>query len=116
MSSSVRKNSAFALAEVLRAKSLSLVLVARQRVLYNLDRGVGRPDVIHPNLLAFQLLVVLEKTLQNEQAVRRQFVGLDVAVELRIVGGHGDDLVVAGLGVDHGHQANSARFDERERL
>src|ERR1700674_4469696 len=84
-SSLVRKNSAFALAVVLRAKSLSLVLVPRQRFFYDRDRRVCRSNVIHLDSLAFQLLVVLEKTPQNEQAVWRQFVGLDVTVEFRVV-------------------------------
>src|SRR5713226_2386204 len=52
----------------------------------------------------------------NEQAVRRQLVGLDVAVEFWIVCGHSDDFVVAGAGIDHRHQANGPRFDERQRL
>jgi len=45
-----------------------------------------------------------------------KFVGLDVTVEFRIVRGHGDNFVVAGAGIDHGHQPDRASFDERERL
>jgi len=38
-----------------------------------------------PDLLALELFVVLEESFQNEQSVRRQFVGFDVAVEFGIV-------------------------------
>jgi hypothetical protein len=61
-----RKNSAFALVAVLCAKGLSLVLVTRERFFDDFGRSVGRPDIIHLDLLAFQLLVVLEEALQNE--------------------------------------------------
>src|SRR5882724_12849018 len=114
--SAAQKNNAFALVTLLGAKSRTLFLIARQSFFNDRDRGVSRTDIIHLDLLAFELLVVLEKALQDEQAMRRQFVGLDVAVEFGIVGGYGDNFVVAGAGIDHGHQANGARFDERERL
>src|SRR5438477_8832250 len=39
------------------------------------------------------------------RSVRWQFVRLNVVVELRIVGRDGDDLVVAGPGIDHGHRS-----------
>src|SRR5260370_37145490 len=68
------KNSTFALVLVLRAKGRSLLFVTRQRILYDLERGVGRPDVLYLDLFAFELFVVLEETPQNEQAVRRPFV------------------------------------------
>ena len=86
------------LAAVFRAQLVPLFLVACQRILDDFGRGVCWANVFHLNLFAFELLVVLEEALQNEQAVRRQFVGLDVAVEFRIVGGHRDDLVVTGAG------------------
>src|SRR6266446_3957949 len=110
------KNSAFALVAALRAKGLSLLLVPRQRLFYYFHCRIRWANIIHLYLLAFQLLVILEKTLQNQQAMRRQFVRFDIAVEFRIVGGHGDDLVVARSGIDHGHQANGPRFDERQWL
>src|SRR5882762_5243475 len=111
-----RKNSSFVLVPILSAKHLSFFFVLRESLFNDLDRGVRRPDVVYLNLLTFKLFVVLEKALQNEQSVRRQFVGFDVAVEFGIVGGHGNDLIVAGSGIDHRHQADGPRFDERQRL
>src|ERR1700687_3287163 len=78
-----RQNSAFVLVAILSPQALSFFLVLRQRFFNDFNRGVGGPDVFHLDLLAFQLLVVLEEALQNEQAVRRQFIRLDVAVEFR---------------------------------
>jgi hypothetical protein len=42
-------------------------------------------------------------------------VGVLVAVELRVLGGDGDDLVVLFALVDHRHQADRPRVDQRER-
>src|SRR6267154_6439898 len=112
--SSGRKNSAFALVPILSAKHLSFFFVLRESLFNDLDRGVRRQDVVYLDLLAFELFVVLKKAFQNEQSVRGQFVGFDVAVEFGVVGGHGDDLIVAGSGIDHRHQADGPRFDERQ--
>src|SRR5690242_12961968 len=66
-----RKNNAFVLVAVFQAQLVPLFFVARQGILDDLDRRVRRANVFHLNLLAFQLFVVLEKTFQNEQAMRR---------------------------------------------
>ena len=41
--------------------------------------------------------------------------GFVIGIELRVLRGDGDDLVVALAGVDHGHQADGARVDQRQR-
>ena len=82
----------------------------------DVEGGVGRADVFNLDLFAFELLVVLEKTAKDEEAVRRKIARFDVIAELGVARGHGDDFVVAGAGVDHGHDPDGAGFDERERL
>jgi len=71
---------------VLGAQALPLFPVLSQCLFDNFDRRIRRPNVVHLDLFAFQLLVVLEKTFQNQQTVRRQLVSLHIAVEFGIVG------------------------------
>jgi len=52
-------------AAVFRTQLVALFLVARERFLDNLVRGVGRPNVFHLDLLAFELFVVLEKRFKT---------------------------------------------------
>src|SRR6266404_4970058 len=59
------------------------------------DRRVRRAYVFHFDALALELLVILEKAFQHQQAMRRQIARLHVSAELRVVGGHGDHFVVA---------------------
>jgi len=90
--------------------------VAGEGLFDDVEGGVGGADVFDLNLLAFELFVVREKTLEHEHAVRGKIAGFYVLAEFGVVGGDGDDFVVAGAGVDHGHDANGAGFDESERL
>src|SRR5258708_7511133 len=87
----------------------ALLAVSAQSVLD--DRiSVGRgANLIDFHRLAFQLLVVLKEAAQHQQAVRRHFLGVEVAVELRVFGGDGNDLVVLLAGINHGHQPNGTR-------
>ena len=48
--------------------------------------------------------------------MRGEIAGFDVIAELGVARGDGDNFVVAGAGVDHGHDADGAGLDERERL
>jgi len=90
--------------------------VAREGFFDDVHGGVGGADVFDLDLFAFELLVVLEETLQDEHAVRRKVASFDVLAKFGVVGGHGDDFVVAGAAVDHGHDADGAGFDEGKRL
>src|SRR5262249_45168470 len=82
--------------------------VARQRVREDRQGRRRRLDVIDLDRLAFQHLVILKEAAQHGQSMGRQFVGLAEAVVLRIVDGHGQDLVVLLAAVDHGYQADAA--------
>src|SRR6185437_1308342 len=71
-----------------------LLAVAMQGIV---DDGIGlsrRLDLIHFHRFAFQLLVILKKAPQHERAVGRHLRRLLVSVELRVLRGHRDDLVV----------------------
>src|ERR1700730_8103618 len=71
--------------------------------------GLGcRADVIHLHRFAFELLVVLKEPPQHEQAVRRHFLGLPVSIELRVLGGDRNDLVVLLASINHGHHPDAA--------
>src|SRR5580704_5616783 len=48
--------------------------------------------------------------------MRRKVARFNVAAEFGVAGGNGNDSIVACAGIDHGHEANGARFDEGERL
>jgi len=92
-----------------------LIAVAGKRVF---NDGQGMPaglDVVDFHGLAFQLLVIEEEAPQHGQAVLRHFRGFLVGVELGVLGGHRDDLVVALAGVDHGHQPDDTGMDQSER-
>jgi len=61
------------------------------------------------------LLIVLEKTFQNEQAVRRQFVRLDVAVEFRSF--VATAMTLSSLAPNRSSSSIQwPRFDQRQRL
>jgi hypothetical protein len=94
----------------------AVFLIALQRFLDYAGGGVGGTNLFDFDLFPFELFVVLEKSLQDEEAVRREIAGFEVVAEFGIVGGDGDDFVVGGAGVEHGHDADGARLDERERL
>ena len=78
-------------------------------------KALGRLELVDFDRLAFELLVVLEEAAEHHQPVRRQLAGLAEAVELGVVDGHGEDLVVALAAVDHRHQADRPRRDQRQR-
>lgn len=80
------------------------------------ESGVSGLDVLHLNLLALELFVVLEEAAQDEQAMTREVARLKIVTEFGIVGGDGNDFIVAGAGIDHGHNADGARLDEGESL
>jgi len=82
------------------------------------DDGVGfggRADFINLDGFAFELLVVLKKSPQHQQAVMWHFRGFVVGVEFRILRRDGDDFVVRLALVDHGHQSHRTRVDDGER-
>src|SRR5262249_40547484 len=60
--------------------------------------------------------VVLKKTAENEQSMRRQVACFEIFAEFGIFGGDGDDFVVACARVDHRHYADSSCLNERKRL
>src|SRR5579862_2572755 len=97
-------------------QALALLLVASQGALDDSEGGVSGADVFDIDAFAFELFVIGEESLEHEQAVLGEIARLDVVAELGIVGSDGDDFVVAGAAVDHGHEANGAGLDERERL
>src|SRR6266849_2706516 len=94
----------------------TFLLIPRQRALDHRDRRVRRAYVFHFDALAFQLLVILEKALQHQQAMWWQIACLHVAAEFRVVGGHGDHFVVTRAGINHRHQSYGARLNQRQRL
>src|SRR5258706_14059838 len=76
--------------------------VAGERFFDDVHGGVGWADVFNLDLFAFELLVVREKTLEDQQSVGRGVAGFDGFGEFGGVGCYGDDFVLAGAGVDHG--------------
>src|SRR5581483_10871578 len=98
---------ASASAAVLFQKLGAMVLVALESPFDAGERSIGGTNLLDLHLLAFELLVVLEEALENEEPMRGKVAGFEIAAELGIVG---------GAGVDHGHEADGAGFDERERL
>ena len=46
----------------------------------------------------------------------REVAGFYVIAEFGVVGGYGDDFVVAGTAVDHGHEADGAGFNQGQGL
>jgi len=95
---------------------LAVLLVAGEGLFNDADGGVSGANFFDLDLLAFELLVVLEKAFKNQQSMPREIAGFEVFAEFGIVGGDGDDFVVGGAGVHHGHDADGAGFDEGERL
>src|SRR5271157_1859084 len=97
------------------AESLApLVTVAGERV-FNNRQGVRRGlDFVHFNSLAFELLVVEEEAAQHAEAMLWHLTGLGVGVELRIMGGNSDNLVVFLARINHRHQADGARLNHRK--
>ena len=72
----------------------TLGAIPRQRILNDRQRLGRGLDLVDFHRLAFQLLVILEKSPQHRQSMHRHLVGFGVAVELWIVCGDGDDLVI----------------------
>src|SRR5580698_10400004 len=97
-------------------QAFALLLVPGERALDDGERGVSWADVFDFDALAFELFVVGEEALEDEQAMLRKIARFDVVAELGIVRRDGDDFVVAGAGIDHRHEADGASLDERERL
>jgi len=91
-------------------------LIARQGFFDDGERGVGGANFFDLHLFAFELLVILEEAAKDEKAMRREIASFDVIAEFGVACGNGDDFVIAGAGVDHGHDADSAGFDKCERL
>jgi len=91
-------------------------LIARESFFDDGERGVSGENFFDLYLFAFELLVILEEAAKNQKAMRGKIAGFDVIAELGIARGDGDNFVVAGARVDHGHDADGAGFDERERL
>ena len=82
------------------------------------DDGVGDgcgKDFVHFDDLAFELFVILEESADHGEFVGRELAGFVIGVVLGIGGGDGDDLVVYGAGIDHGHQADGARVHDGQR-
>ena len=75
------RHSVFALAEILGAQLIAMGVVARHGAFNDTKRGVSRADFLDLHLLSFELLVVLEKALEDEQAMRGEIARLDVLVE-----------------------------------
>src|SRR5260370_5344368 len=111
-----------ALAPIVSVVALALdqfcpvLLIARERLLNYGERGVRWTNLFHLHLFALELFVVLEETFQYEQPMARQIPRFQIFAEFRIVGGDGDNFVVGGAGVHHGHNADGAGFDESQRL
>ena len=92
------------------------LLAARKSFLNDDEGGVCGLDVFYLNLLALKLLVILDEAAQDEEAMVREVACLEILAEFGIVRGYGDDFVVPGAGIDHGHHADGACLDEAERL
>src|SRR5271156_4161315 len=93
----------------------ALLAVAAQGI-FNDGIGLGCGlNLVYLYRFAFQLLVVLKEAAQHEQAVGRHFGRFAISVELRILGGNGDDLVIFLASIDHGHEADGAGVDDGER-
>ena len=91
-------------------------LIAREGFFDDGECGVSGANLFDLHLFAFELLVVLEEAAKDEEAVRRKIAGFDVIAEFGVARGNGDDFVVAGTGVHHGHDADGAGFDKCEGL
>jgi len=91
-------------------------LIARKGLFDDGERGVGGANFFDLHLFAFELFVILEEAAKDEKAVGGEIAGLDVIAEFGVARGNGDDFVVAGAGVDHGHDADGAGFDKCEGL
>jgi len=91
-------------------------LIAREGFFDDGERGVSGANLFDLDLFAFELLVILEEAAKDEKAMRGEIAGFDVIAEFGVARGDGDNFVVAGAGVNHGHDADGAGFDERERL
>src|SRR5688572_16747932 len=70
----------------------ALAAVARQGVLDDRVGILGRLDLVHLDGLAFELLVVLEETLEHAKPVAGHLLRLAVGVELRVFRRDGDHL------------------------
>ena len=92
------------------------LLVTRKSFFNDDESSVSGLDVLYLNLLALELLVILEEAAQDEEAMIREVARFEILAEFGIVGGDGDDLVVAGARIDHGHHADGACLDEGEWL
>ena len=73
-------------------------------------------EVLDVDLLALELLVVLEKTLQLVEAVLGQLVVALVGAVLGVLQGHADDLLVVLAIVDHAHHAYGPHDHQAQRL
>ena len=93
-----------------------MLLVAGEGLFDDRDGGIGGADFLNLDLFTLELLVVLKKAFEDEQAMTGKIAGFEVFAEFGVVGGDGDDFVVGGAAVDHGHDADSAGLDESERL
>src|SRR5258707_14511366 len=91
-------------------------LITREGLFDDSERGVGGANLLYLDLFAFELFVILKKAPQDKEAMRGKIAGLDVIAELRIARGDGDNFVVARAGVEPGHDADGAGFNEGERL
>ena len=112
----VRTESSALLDGGLGHQAFALLLVPGERAFDDGEGGVSGADVFDFDAFAFELFVVGEEALEDEQAVLRKIARFDVVAELGIVRRDGDDFVVAGAGIDHGHESDGAGLDERERL
>src|ERR1700722_6346272 len=93
----------------------SFLVVTRQGTFDDRISGGRRLKFVDFHDLSLELLVVLKKTADHRQLVRRQFAGLVIRVVFRVGGRHRDDLVVQRSRIDHGHQADGARVHDGER-
>src|SRR5262245_15174697 len=64
---------------------------------------VGRLQVVNHDSFYFKGLVVEKEPLDQRQSVRWQFTRFLELIELRVVEGHGQNLVVLFAAVDHRH-------------
>ena len=93
----------------------ALFAVALKCLLDDGERARSGREVLHFDVFAFELFVILEEPHEHRQTVRRQFVGLLKRTVLGIVPRDGQDLVIPFAAIEHGHHADGSSLHQRQR-
>ncbi len=92
-----------------------MLAIALKGFLDHRHRVLGRLHLVDLDGLTFQKLVVEEKAAKHLEAMWGEFLCLLKTVEFRVAHRDGKDLMVFLAAVDHGHEADGSRRDQRHR-